>query len=501
MEREVTIPQTVSRLAGSGKSFLLQLIPLMLVNDPRTNCVMFRRTNPQIKGAGGIFETGCGIYNSLPKSIRPKIRNQDMEVIFPRKDEFGKKHYDGAKIKYQQAENVAASKLNAQGLQWTFVGIDEGTQFEWEQIEYFMSRLRSQSDHFSRMVISCNPDPDHEIRKMIAWYIGEDGFPIPERDGVKRYFVQMGGEYIWGDTQQELADKYDIPEEDWEGKILSFSFVSGTIYDNPIMIKNNKSYLAFLEGLNDVDKAQLLHGSWTARPSGASYFERSWLMSTTSDKVPPKMSEARAWDLAATERSQAVKFPDPTACIKMYKSKQGFYYIAGDYQEDIEDDHYNIKGQFCKRSGDRDMHIVKQAAHDGRKCPIVLPVDPGAAGKTAYQEMAKFFISEGFKVKKDPTATNKSKLIRFQPFASACENNLVYILEDTFDPVTRDFIYKQLEAFDGERSTASRKDDFVDAIATAFNYLAQSKVRGSGYSLDYQSASKSKFSGWKKSMH
>ena len=88
----------------------------MLVNDPRSNMVMFRRTNPQIKGAGGIFETGCGIYNQLPVHMRPKIKTGDMEVTFPRRDDQGKTHYDGAKIKYQQAENVEQSKLNAQGL-------------------------------------------------------------------------------------------------------------------------------------------------------------------------------------------------------------------------------------------------------------------------------------------------------------------------------------------------------------------------------------------------
>ena len=112
--------------AGSGKSYLLQLIPLMLIDDPHTNCIMFRRTNPQIKGAGGIFETGTGIYNQLPPSIRPRIKTGDLEVQFPRRDDQGKVHYDGAKIKYQQAENVEQSKLNAQGLQFTFIGIDEG---------------------------------------------------------------------------------------------------------------------------------------------------------------------------------------------------------------------------------------------------------------------------------------------------------------------------------------------------------------------------------------
>ena len=102
--------------------------------------------------------------------------------------------------------------------------------------------------------------PDHELRRKIDWYLDKDGYPDPKRDGVKRYFIVEGGDWIWGDTPQELADKYDIPEEKWEGKILSFAFVSGTIYDNPVMIEKNPSYLAFLEGLNEVDKAQLLHG-------------------------------------------------------------------------------------------------------------------------------------------------------------------------------------------------------------------------------------------------
>lgn len=101
---------------GSGKSYILQMLPLLFVDDPRSNMVMFRRTNPQIKGAGGIFETGCGIYNQLPEGQRPKIKTGDLEVIFPTTGKNGKLAYNGAKLKYQQAENVAQSKLNAQGL-------------------------------------------------------------------------------------------------------------------------------------------------------------------------------------------------------------------------------------------------------------------------------------------------------------------------------------------------------------------------------------------------
>ncbi|AUR93444.1 terminase-like family protein [Vibrio phage 1.187.O._10N.286.49.F1] len=79
--------------------------------------------------------------------------------------------------------------------------------------------------------------PDHKIRELIDWYIGEDGFPIPERDGAVRYFVTEDGNFIWGNSKEELGERLHIPEDRWEGKILSFSFVSGTIYDKVCRFK------------------------------------------------------------------------------------------------------------------------------------------------------------------------------------------------------------------------------------------------------------------------
>lgn len=431
----------------------------MFIDDPKTEMVMFRRSNPQIKGAGGIFSTGCGIYNQLPEGQRPKIKTGDLEVIWP----------NGAKLKYQQAENVAQSKLNAQGLQWTFVGIDEGTQFEWEQIEYFMSRLRSESKHFSRMVISCNPDPSHEIKDMISFYLDEDGYPDPNKDGIVRYFIQRDGEYHWGETRQELAERFGIPEKDWEHKILSFSFVSATIYDNPPMIENNGSYLAFLEGLNEVDKAQLLHGCWAEFAFGNKYFNRDWLDKV--DRVPYGDVSVRGYDFGASERSMTNKSPDPTTCIKMYKSSDGYYTITGEYHEDFYDDVDDIQGAIYQLSGTRDHIMLKQAHYDGKETIICAPQDPAAAGKTLFAQQAAFFAGEGFIFKKDPCPINKNKLTKFLPFATACENKLVRIVESTFSPKTLNYIYKQLEIFDGGKSSNKKRDDFADCMASCFNLL------------------------------
>ena len=217
--------------------------------------------------------------------------------------------------------------------------------------------------------------------------------------------------------------------------------------------------------------------NWDARPSGANYWLREWVMEKLEADKPKGMVSCRAYDLASTERSQVNKFPDPTACIFMEKDKQGYVWVSGNYHPAFYDDHHEIYGQFCKRSGDRDNHILLQAETDGDECTIVLPVDPGSAGRTSYESMACNFSQEGYKVKADPTPTNKSKLTRFTPFATACENKLVYFLVDTFDRKTLEFIYKQLESFDGERSSTHRKDEFPDVLATGFNFLMKARIR------------------------
>ena len=122
MEAQIVI---IGGAAASGKSYVLQLIPLLLTDDPKTNCIMFRRTTPQITGQGGIWETGKDIFNAIPKDQRPHIREKALEAVFPIKDkDTGKIRYDGAKVKYQHMERTA-DKLNIQGLQFTFIGVDK----------------------------------------------------------------------------------------------------------------------------------------------------------------------------------------------------------------------------------------------------------------------------------------------------------------------------------------------------------------------------------------
>lgn len=125
------------------------------------------------------------------------------------------------------------------------------------------------------MYISCNPDPDCEwLLRMVQWYLDEEGFPDPNKDGVIRYFIRRGDDFLWGDSEEELIEKYGKTDPEtgqlypkghkFQVKPISFTFISALIYDNPVMLETNPDYLAFLEGLNRVDRDRLLLGKIAA---------------------------------------------------------------------------------------------------------------------------------------------------------------------------------------------------------------------------------------------
>lgn len=446
--------------AGSAKSYTLLLDPMKYVQDPHYHAIVFRRTSVQLAGAGGLWETAKEIYSQIPPPHRPKFREKDMKVVWP----------SGATIKFSHMEHEK-NILDHQGLQYSAVYFDEGTHFTWKMVEYLMSRLRSNAKVDAYMKVSCNPDPTSWIRDFIEYsYLDDQGYPKPEMDGVVKYYVRSDGDLVWADSAEELESQY-------KGLLAtSFTFVSATIYDNPILLKNEPNYLARLLSLNPVDRAQLLDGNWFVEAEGANYFKRDNLLKV--DKKPLDAIWARGWDTASQEVTTSNKDPDFTACVKMGKDRTGFYYLVGDHCPDNVDDRLQQFGRFRKRPKERDVIIAKQGFWDGVDCTIVLPVDPAAAGKMAYQESAKRLIAQGLSCKKDPIPNNKDKLTKFTPFADAVEAGLVYVVESTFDSASLKALYRELERFNGERSGRSveSKDDWGDAAATVFNFLASKRT-------------------------
>ena len=322
-----------------------------------------------------------------------------------------------------------------------------------------------------------NPDMDSWCLDWVLWYLNEEGYPDPEKNGKERYVLIVNDAPVFADTEKELADQYpdlcwqhnDITGEDVYVRPLSITVILGTIFDNPEIIRTNPGYLSALKAQTEVNRKRLLDGCWFARAEGSNYFNRAWLKKL--EKIPFNCLEVRAWDLASSEPSEKNRTPDFTACIKMLKNRSGDIIIVGDFDEDCRDSDAQVFGRFRKRPGDRDNTILKQAKHDGDDCIIILPQDPGAAGAFTFQSQAKALRLEGFIAKSDPTPSNKSKLKRFTPFSTAAEQGAIYIVESSFNKPTLEAFYKELEAFDGERSTSSRKDDFVDAVSSGYSYL------------------------------
>ena len=116
------------------------------------------------------------------------------------------------------------------------------------------------------------------------------------------------------------------------------------------------------------------------------------------------VSYCRAWDIAGSIPSETLPNPDWTAGVLIGKTKQGRYVVLDSVR-------------FRARFGEVMQKIIETCKDDPPGTQIILPQEPGQAGKAAGQMMIKEIIEEGFYARMRPS--NKSKIIRFQPFAAA----------------------------------------------------------------------------------
>ncbi len=159
----------------------------------------------------------------------------------------------------------------------------------------------------------------------------------------------------------------------------------------------------------------------------------------------------RAWDIAGSLPSDDLPNPDWTAGVLIGKTKDERYVIL-----DVV--------RFRARFGEVMQKIIQTAYEDPDNTQIILPQEPGQAGKAAGQMMIKDLLGEGFAARMRPS--NKSKVVRFQPLAAAAQAGLV----DYIEAPGNETYFSELEGFDGSRRV---KDDQVDASSDAFITLAQ----------------------------
>ncbi len=242
--------------AGVGKTYTLLLEVLRHKDVPGFGSVIFRRTSPQITAEGALWDTSMKIFplfNAKPAESRYEW-------------EFSK----DVKLKFSHME-YEKNIFNWQGSQIPFIGFDELTHFSKKMFFYMLTRNRSVCGVKPYVRATCNPDPESWVAEFIAWWIDQEtGFPIPERNGVVRFLIMDGDNYIWGDTKAEVIEKawYMLEEPVTKSGInpdefvKSVTFISGDIYQNKELLKVNPAYLANLMSQDKETRAALLDGNW-----------------------------------------------------------------------------------------------------------------------------------------------------------------------------------------------------------------------------------------------
>ena len=452
--------------AGSGKTFLSLMRFLFYVEDSNFVGYVFRKNATDLKGGGGAFREAVKMFTAYDKRV--KYTKQPMCIYFP----------SGATINFTGLDGEAG--MNAiQGIQISAAMLDEATHFTEEEVMWIISRLRTSAKMKPCIWLTCNPSPDSFLRKWLEPYHlypmgthvdGElvEGRPKPDADGVTRYYIRNGNEMVWGDTAEEIIEKYGhLYPKDKNGKTTcnprTFIFISATCLDNPPLLEANPEYVSNLMSLPRITKERLLLGNWFAVEEGSGYFKRSWTPTVrmhdllANDEV---VRRVRAWDLASTLPSEQNASPDYCAGVLIAKLKSGRYLI-----EDL------VHGRW--RVGELEQMLVEQARKDfetyGSSCMNYLPIEPASAGKIQKHHFSMVFAEARVPIKFYKVGTTKSKLDRFLPFASVSENSLVVVKEDEWNET----FFTELELFTGSRSKIH--DDIVDATADSFNLLATSK--------------------------
>lgn len=240
--------------AGGGKTALATAIaadPEKLENKDY-RCVIFRRTHAQARNPGGMVDETKRWYPTLGG----RFNESRLEWTFP----------SGAKITLAHLQ-LEKDKMQWQGTALTTLIWDEVTHFTESQFWYLMSRARSTSGIKPIIRATCNPDADSWVARLIDWWIGEDGYPIPDRAGISRWFLRKGGDIFWGDSREHLLDLY--PESDPK----SLAFFPSKLTDNKALTTADPNYKGMLEALADpVEVGRLLHGNWKIKSNESRLF-------------------------------------------------------------------------------------------------------------------------------------------------------------------------------------------------------------------------------------
>lgn len=248
---------------GCGKSMGALLMAAEHSYDPNFRMVYLRRNISDLRSGGSGTDEAQKVYGniaSLKISDSPRL-------TFP----------SGAFIDFTHMNDQREDKVleRIRGWQYSCIYIDEATGFEWSTVRLLMSRNRSQAEWSGKMRLTCNPKRNHWLRTWVDWYLDEQGYPIPERVGIVRYFFVNGKnieDVVFGDTKEEVYRKCKSAideilkvqgdEYTYKDLVKSTTFYTGKLSENKAMMGSNTSYLGSVAAMGEKQRLANLQSCW-----------------------------------------------------------------------------------------------------------------------------------------------------------------------------------------------------------------------------------------------
>jgi phage terminase large subunit-like protein len=225
-----------------------------------------------------------------------------------------------------------ADRFTYDGTEYDLIAFDELQQFTPVQFWYMLSRLRSVSGLRPRMRASLNPLPYSWLGQVLGWWIGRDGYVIPDRSGAIRWFIR--------DEEHDALRWYDSREEalqdDPDGDPMSFTFILATLGDNRALDEADPTYRRRLRQMMRTDRMRLIGerdkdgrdrgGNWLVR-EGAGQFFRGDDFKIVDEAPSRVLRTVRFWDKASSEPTPKHPNPDWTRGVRVSLCEGGLLWI------------------------------------------------------------------------------------------------------------------------------------------------------------------------------
>lgn len=452
---------------GGGKSRWLVHEACKWFDIPGRSCLMFRRTYPELKDEGSLWDEGKKIWPLLGG----EMVESRLKCTFP----------SGASIALRHMQHEKdAEKYNGKNI--GDVCLDELTFFTERQFWILLSCMRSTAEGDApKLRATMNPDPDSWVLQFVDWYIDEAGYAIPERSGVVRWFGRIDGTLVWFASKAEaIAGGVDMP--------MSFTFIGAKLWDNPALLALRPEYLANLKAMPPVDQARFLGGNWRIRRQAGDYFQEAWFPKRDADLISQKAKHHptdedvlrwfRIWDFASSPHKGDTIDPDALA-----PDDNDPDWTMGGLFGQCRDGRLLLKHlAMCRDTpGAVEEFVIQNARMDGRGVIVILPHDPAQAGDYQVETMTKT-IRRRAKIRRiENVRATKAKEEYALVAGRFCYQGKVLVQLGAWN---KEF-FRQLEAFPNGKATKTDSqgrrqktvhDDAVDVVAQAVMWHLENPI-------------------------